>query len=488
MPLSITRFNAQPSHHPNHLITFVKPLPGPDSSVADTYLHAIAAICLPIMKKHHLSVTTLEEHEPNREFIGRNFNNGEIIQLVLKNRGGGWMPFRHVQMVMMHELAHNVQMNHGKNFWIERNKFASDLKELWVKGYTGDGFWGQGRTTDLETIEANATLPTGDQAPASLCGGTYRSRRRKRKRGNDGQELTWKEKRDRRIEKKFGKNGQKLGEDDGARMMLEIGKTVGSGKPRVANSKRGRELRAAAALARFGQQPNEDVEKQEDGSDFESDEDDPTVKGEDARDANGQRLLDSMGFGMVKVCEDEDADDVQVKREMAELDALGDDEPSHESAPSSSSSRSHQTPHPTAPAAPKSLYDIPQHPPSPPPRSKPKQSPSYSKTTQAEPSTTRSIQAPTSSMSPRPKEITCPICTLNLPASSSFTTCPSCSHVLDCRRDPRSWLCKCSSSTPKDSTRYVNAGDVRMCGLCGSTRTEGEDVGDHGSEANGGGI
>jgi hypothetical protein len=35
------------------------------------------------MKKHYLSVTTLEEYEPNPEFIGRNFNNGEVTQLVL---------------------------------------------------------------------------------------------------------------------------------------------------------------------------------------------------------------------------------------------------------------------------------------------------------------------------------------------------------------------------------------------------------------------
>lgn len=62
------------------------------------------------MKKHHLAVTTLAEHEPNQEFIGRNFNNGEIIELVLRTRSGGWVSFQMVQMVMMHELAHNVHM------------------------------------------------------------------------------------------------------------------------------------------------------------------------------------------------------------------------------------------------------------------------------------------------------------------------------------------------------------------------------------------
>lgn len=55
------------------------------------------------MKEHHLSVMSLEEYEPNREFVGRNFNSGEIIQLVLKSRSGRWLPFEYVQMVMMHE-------------------------------------------------------------------------------------------------------------------------------------------------------------------------------------------------------------------------------------------------------------------------------------------------------------------------------------------------------------------------------------------------
>ncbi len=55
------------------------------------------------MKEHHLSVMTLEEYEPNPEFLGRNFNSGEVIQLVLKARSGRWLSFNSVQMVMMHE-------------------------------------------------------------------------------------------------------------------------------------------------------------------------------------------------------------------------------------------------------------------------------------------------------------------------------------------------------------------------------------------------
>lgn len=57
------------------------------------------------MKENHLSVMSLEEYEPNPEFVGRNFNAGEVIQLVLKSRSGRWLPFEYVQMVMMHEYV-----------------------------------------------------------------------------------------------------------------------------------------------------------------------------------------------------------------------------------------------------------------------------------------------------------------------------------------------------------------------------------------------
>ena len=57
------------------------------------------------MKENHLSVMSLEEYEPNPEFVGRNFNAGEVVQLVLKSRSGRWLPFEYVQMVMMHEYV-----------------------------------------------------------------------------------------------------------------------------------------------------------------------------------------------------------------------------------------------------------------------------------------------------------------------------------------------------------------------------------------------
>ncbi|KAL9000663.1 MAG: hypothetical protein Q9169_000699 [Polycauliona sp. 2 TL-2023] len=327
MPVGIQRLNAHQTH-PNDCIVFIKPLPGPTASFAQDFLSRIAAICKPIMATAHLSVMTLEEYEPNPEFVGRNFNAGEIIQLVLKApQSGHWLSFRSVQMVMMHELAHCVQMNHGKEFWKVRNQYAGELRELWGKGYTGDGFWGRGKTLLSERYEHQGSWEE-EVMPERLCGGTFRTRRgRKRRRGVKSEELSYAERKQRRIEKKFGVSGQQLGGEEETRVKLENGKKP-KGKPRVAGSARGRELRAAAALARFGMQKEEEEVKPEeatgtsdsdgdDGSDIED------VKPEkEALDLNGSKLLDGKGRGMVKVCEDEDEDDVHVKQEMNELHDL----------------------------------------------------------------------------------------------------------------------------------------------------------------------
>lgn len=66
---------------------------------------------VPIMKRNYLSVRSLEEYEPNREFVGRNFNAGEVIQLVLKSQSGRWLPFNYVQMVMMHEYVPSAPLD-----------------------------------------------------------------------------------------------------------------------------------------------------------------------------------------------------------------------------------------------------------------------------------------------------------------------------------------------------------------------------------------
>ncbi|KIX93412.1 uncharacterized protein Z520_10831 [Fonsecaea multimorphosa CBS 102226] len=542
MPLNTLRLNHQKSSHPNDRIVFIKPLPRPPADqasydLADTFLRAIAAQCLPLMKNHYLSVTTLEEYEPNPEFIGRNFNNGEIIQLVLQSKSGGWVPFNMVQMVMMHELAHNTHMNHGRDFWKTRNLYAEEMKALWARGYTGEGFWGSGRTlSDLGSVMGNNVLGSEELQGLPLCGGTFRSRNRngrKRKARKDNRpELTWKEKRDRRIERKFGKNGVALGQDEEARLSLEINRRgpIG-GKPRVAQSKRGRELRAAAALARFETNKQEVEELQHAGEEGDEDEDvyedaDDDDGEEDAKDINGQRMLDGQGRGMIRVCGDnEDTEDpINVQRELQDLNSLdryfkpfqpdkgGSDgvQKTKESAsadkpsipPSSnltatlesdtkddggqgSGERDPGKQQPLQMTGTLPPPKVSSHPPhdsastrsskdaSPVLKLRPATTTSAARIQESSPSaptpSSGSAKVPTSSNSAS-SSISCPICSLENPRLSA--TCMACSHVLDTRKDPRHWSCQ--SATCRDNqSGYVNAGDAGVCGICGTKKPDG---------------
>ncbi|RDA85765.1 hypothetical protein CP532_6292 [Ophiocordyceps camponoti-leonardi (nom. inval.)] len=313
MPWGFERVNPKQSQ-PNANIVFIKPLKGPDEKTAQEFLERIAAQCVPIMRKHHLYVRALEEFEPNREFVGRNFNAGEVIQLVLKSRGSGrWLPFDYVQMVMMHELAHCKQMNHSRAFWAVRNGYAEEMRCLWNQGYTGEGIWGRGTKLATGAWEKDMVRPN-EVLPEHLCGGTFRTRRGTNTKKRPAP--SYREREERRIRRKFGENGTVLGADEEVKTKLERGKRV-QAKPRVANSERGRQLRAAAALARFdkGKEEIAKAEETEGTSECGDEESQDTT----AVDDEGNPLLDSQGRELVKVCEDEDVNDVDARGELDEL-------------------------------------------------------------------------------------------------------------------------------------------------------------------------
>ncbi|KAG6169982.1 hypothetical protein E4U22_007569 [Claviceps purpurea] len=328
MPIGIQRLNAKRSQ-PNPNIIFIKPLPGPNEKTSQAFLERIAAQCLPIMRTHHLSIMTLEEHEPNPEFLGRNFNAGEVIQLVLRSgRSGRWLPFQYVQMVMMHELAHCKQMNHSRAFWAVRNQYAAQMEDLWRDGYIGDGIWGRGANLGTGAWERNVVQSREEMLPGHLCGGTYRTRRGGRRRKRTGAvQLSYQERKQRRIVKKFGENGVSLGADEQVKGELEKGRKKTGARPRVAGSARGRELRAAAALARFEQQKvveeeeHEAVKKEEEMEDSGSDDEYETGSGLDEGDEEeGPRLLDRKGRRLVKVCEEDgDVGDTDARNELSQL-------------------------------------------------------------------------------------------------------------------------------------------------------------------------
>ena len=462
------------------------------------------------MARSHLSVTTLEEHEPNPDFVGRNFNAGEVVQLVLRAPGGPgagrWLSFRSVQMVMAHELAHCVQMNHGGEFWKVRDRFAGELRGLWERGYTGDGLWGRGRT--LLSGEYHTGGRTEDEVlPARVCGGTFRSRRGgKRKRGGAGggerRKETYAERQQRRIKRKFGVNGVALGGDEETKVKLEKGKKA-KGKPRVAGSLRGRELRAAAALARFEEKKEEDGEEEElkgeermlSGSETESDYEDTEAVGE-AFDVDGSRMRDGKGRGMVKVCEDEDQDDVHVKQEIEELQGL--DDVGTDSRPTAA--RDPTTVDPTKPCRAEragtdlsqvstSKYRVPTD------RVRMEDIPQYvenddrqsAKNTKAvkiniRPLLSAKNETPNGTASrtssppvPAPPRISdsletiCPICSMSNDPGSLL--CIACSHVLDTSKITKHWRCRTDAC---QGSQYINAADCGRCGICGA-RKDGDE-------------
>ncbi|KAK6071173.1 WLM domain-containing protein [Seiridium cupressi] len=521
MPIGIQRLNAKKSQ-PNSFIVFIKPLKGPDESIAQDFLERIAAQCLPIMREHSLSIMSLEEYEPNREFVGRNFNAGEVIQLVLKSPSTGrWLPFHYVQMVMMHEyglsplskllamyamltyaarLAHCKQMNHSRAFWAVRNKYAEQMRQLWSQGYAGEGLWGRGALLTTGEFESNM-VQAGEVLPDHLCGGTYRSRRRKRRANG---QLTYQQRKERRILKKFGANGVVLGEDEVVKAELEKGKRT-QAKPRVAGSKRGRELRAAAALARFDQKKPEgnfktEIKAKDEDEDTAASEDEYETASEseddasDATDIAGKRILDGKGHRMIKVCEDENPEDGDAQNELRELQ-LSMKAPKPAVPPASSSKETNikresdsHTRLQDLPCLDKSTVSVPRQSSTVAPgvdaikREGEKEIQSCEGPTEKQSLQGSTIRGGTSlQVEPRTETMdsasvvapsvskagvgVCPLCSMeNGPVS---LTCVVCCHVLDGSKDPRAWKC---SSTACQRSSYLNAGDAGLCGVCGARK------------------
>ncbi|EFX05360.1 kelch repeat protein [Grosmannia clavigera kw1407] len=467
MPVGIQRLNARKSQ-PNPHIVFIKPLKGPDEEAARDFLERIAAQCVPIMRENHLSVVTLEEYEPNASFVGRNFNGGEVIQLVLKARfSGRWLPFPYVQMVMMHELAHCRHMNHARAFWAVRDTYAAHMRGLWEQHYTGEGLWGRGARLDDAFGERNTARPDGDDDGVlleHLCGGTFRSRGRAKKRKPA---LTYREQQERRIRRKFGENGMSLGGDIAARARLEekTAKSVAV-KPRVAKSKRGRDLRAAAALARFEQNATEKEVKEGEGDDIasikrdadeeSSDDDTKDRDAPDAVDIDGTRMVDGQGRGMVRVCEinglDDDDDEADTKRELRELlqGSTWERSPKVEEEPEGDKQQQQQQQKQQCRDGQRQTPTV---------KSEPKQE-----------TRERTLMGIPLAPAHAPATITsvCPVCSLaNGPLS---VTCAMCAHVLLFEADPAAWQCHSAVCSSSADNRYRNAGDCGLCGVCGQRR------------------
>jgi len=334
-------------------------------------------------------------------------------------------------------------MNHSGAFWKVRNAYAGELKTLWARGYTGEGMWSRGITLISGQYERDG-LDAGEVMPEHLCGGTFRSSNKRKRKPKE--KTTYKEREARRIAKKFGMNGMALGADDETKAKLENGKRTAA-KPRVAGSARGRELRAAAALARFETKKEEPNEQDEDdtGSGTESEDDDNVT----AVDINGKKLLDKNGRGMVKVCEDEDKSDLNAQNEMTELRSFdmkgwaSSYKPSEYPPSGATGAKSSGPNRSSVPLAVKNQEG----------RGGSGNGGLKSLTDHAAPK------------APQDTHTICSVCSMgNDPIAP---TCIVCANVLDPSRVPSIWHCQ--SETCKGG-KYVNAGDCGVCGICGARK------------------
>ncbi|KAA8906262.1 WLM domain-containing protein [Sphaerosporella brunnea] len=507
MPLGIERINVR-RRSPNALINFITPLEGPTKEIAQDYLERIAAIVYPIMKENGLAIMSLDEFPPNTEFWGRNFNAGECIQIVLRHPHTGlWLPFKFVQGVMIHELAHNKQMNHSRAFWSVRNDLARILDSLHARNYTGEGFWSAGRTLLSDAYTQDRPLAEADM-PKHICGGTYRARTRTRHRRAKvpAEKLSHAEQKKRRIERKFGVAGE------GKSLAAESdGGGDSKPKPRVAQSKRGRELRVAAALARLEKQKVE-VEEEidvETASDTEDDEKTVNVgggkflvpvsgetDGKEENDNMDRELMELIGGACGKDSEKSPGGNhgpsKEAERNLSphEIINLSDISETDSDTASKASRRSPTTkiskattlklidagerstsqpeshlsvvrlrPSTGLPGKPpSSLSQPPPPPPPPPPQSK------HARLAQGPSNISQALTVLTRDDTPPPpaKALTCPICSCSNASDSHI--CLACMNVFV--SSAPTWKCTNGSCPPL----YRNSTDVAFCGVCGGRR------------------
>ncbi|EMD00105.1 hypothetical protein BAUCODRAFT_21762 [Baudoinia panamericana UAMH 10762] len=489
MTLGFRRLNER-QKRPNENIDFIKPDPNAseeDQAIAQHFLSKIAAQCFPVMKEDHLFVRSLEEYAPNPEFLGRNFNAGECIQLVLKDKKGRWLAFKYVQMVMMHELAHCKQMNHSRYFWAVRNQYAEMMEGLWAKNYQGEGMWGRGQ--DLTNGQfVNDRMPEDVDIPEHLCGGTYRrSRGKKRKRGAEGPadrpRLSYAERQQKRIAKKFGKHGEgsALGDDELVRGALD--RTSGkrhAGKPRVANSKRGRDLRASAALARFEAAKTKTAIPPERTPELDDDDDDGS--GTDSGWSSDEDVVSSAsillrrkagqinkidGETLIKVCGGEGDQEDGGQDEMDALRLLSVKARTPVRAPLSDSSTVNDPRPMIADSGSDTESDTGQDAVA---FAEAKQETSVSPPGAGalnDNTISSSTDVPASSEVDRPNGTICPICSLENDLASP--TCIACSHVLKLALVKDHWSCRSAACV---GSKYVNAGDFGRCGVCGGQKPD----------------
>ncbi|PWY97064.1 WLM-domain-containing protein [Testicularia cyperi] len=177
----------------NKHINYITALPHyDDHEEARHRLFQLAAQVQPVMKTHGFQINSLEEYEWNREFAGRNWNNGETVELILRRQDGSFAPLQWVLMVFCHELAHIKYMNHipSQHGKLDR-ELRQECRQLQARGYYGDGFWSAGQRLQDNAFVAGMRMESLRGLPEYSCGGAFSSKKasgakRRRRRAPNG--------------------------------------------------------------------------------------------------------------------------------------------------------------------------------------------------------------------------------------------------------------------------------------------------------------
>ncbi|KAG9082644.1 hypothetical protein FS749_006697 [Ceratobasidium sp. UAMH 11750] len=164
---------------PNPYFNFTSALPSflkapglPSQENAMELLDALAAQVRPICKKHGFAVNSFEEYEHNTVFLGRNWNSGETIEIVLRRSDGTFHEIQQLIQVLCHELAHIKHMNHGAGFQQLNSQLCHEVAVLRSKGYYGDGMFSSGsRLADSAQVAGRGLGASDFDLPEYMCGG-----------------------------------------------------------------------------------------------------------------------------------------------------------------------------------------------------------------------------------------------------------------------------------------------------------------------------
>lgn len=120
----------------------------PRGDAALTLLRKVASAVKPIMRKRGWRVQILAEFlPPEGNLLGLNINRGYKICIRLRyhNNPDLFLPLEQVVDTMLHELSHNRWGDHDARFHALWDELRDEHETLVRKGYTGEGFMGEGQ-------------------------------------------------------------------------------------------------------------------------------------------------------------------------------------------------------------------------------------------------------------------------------------------------------------------------------------------------------